>query len=82
MGKICLILSCVVYIPSSVKIKYSNNGVAMAAKGCPVKFPMKCKHCPLSFQDRMARCSWYRNLRDRYRSINPKGWHSEFFNLS
>jgi len=32
----------------------------MAPKGCPIKYPHKCKHCPIPPWDRVKICPIYR----------------------
>lgn len=32
----------------------------MAPRSCPIRFPMKCKHCPFAPDERVRRCRYYR----------------------
>jgi len=42
-------------------------------RGCPlpkhVQLAVRCKRCPLPLDERIKRCKWFRNLRERYKDF-------------
>jgi len=41
------------------------------ARGCPlpkhIQLTVRCRRCPLPLDERIEKCKWFRNLRERYK---------------